>query len=179
MFAPKNENSAELKCMRFSTDNVPEDLLKNLFLIGKKNQNYIFETCWNQKCFLYANLPSFTELQQKVCIPAIDECKQILVTLEQRMMTLEDVDKHFAKFDEKELYNNLQSLCSGVRECFPTDRSISDGRNWIHLAVSDIQVYKKISGYTKTAQVVLELKNTMNWMGDFSAIDTLAQQVRM
>ena len=179
LFVPKSDNSAKLKCARFSTDNVPEDLLKYLFIVGKKNNNDVFETCWLQRCYLYVDLPSFVEVHQKVCIPVMDECKQILVTLEQRTMTLEDVEKHFLRFTEKELHTNLQSLCSGIQECYPTDRSISDGRNWILLAVSDVQVYKKISGYMKTAQIVLELKNAMNWMGDFTAVDTLAQQVRM
>lgn len=172
-------NSPIPRCAKFSTHDIPEDLLNGLYIIGDKNRNDLFEACWRQNCQSNVNLPSFAEVHLQVYVPAINECKQILVSLEQRTMMLEDVEKYFWKFDENELQQKLLRLCSGIRECYPTDRSISDGRNWIHLAVSDIQIYKKISGYMKTAQVVLDLKNAMNWKGDFTAVDTLAQQVRM
>ena len=172
-------NSPVPHCAKFSTHDIPGDLLNILNIIGQKNRNDLFQTCWQLQCHLFANLPSFTEVHLKVCKPVMDECKQILVTLEQRTMTLEDVEKHFSKFDENELRQNLLKLCSGIRECYPTDKSVLDGRNWVHSAVSDIQVYKKISGYMKTAQTVLELKNAMEWKGNFTAVDTLAQQVRM
>ena len=172
-------NSPVPHCTKFSTHDIPEDLLNFLYIIGQKNRNDLFDACWRIHCHSTANLPSFAEVHLKVCVPVMNECKQILVTLEQRTMTLEDVEKYFWKFDENELYLNLLKLCQGIRECFPSEKSISDGRNWVHLAVSDIQVYQKISGYMKAAQTVLELRNAMNWTGDFTAVDTLAQQVRM
>jgi len=172
-------NPPVMQCAHFSTHEIPDELLNVLCIIGDKNRNELFETCWRLQCHSYSNLSSFVEVYLKVCVPALDECKQILVTLEQRTMTLQEVEKYFWKFDEKELCQNLFRLCSGVRECYPNDKSISDGRNWVHSAVSDIQVYKKISGFMKTAQTVLELKNAMDWKGDFTAVDTLAQQVRV
>jgi len=182
------DDSNNLQCAHLlSAMDVPADLIKFLFIVGRKNQNDLFETCWGQHCNLFNtlwrqqhdvnDLPSFTAVYEAVCKPVIKECEKILVSLEQRSITLEEVEKRFWKFEMPELKQHLLKLCQGIRECFPTNESISAGKNWIPLVVDDIQVYKRISGYMNTANIILKLKNSMKLDGDFSAVNTLAKQV--
>lgn len=167
-----------LQCIHLlSTVDVPADLIKCLFVVGKKNQNVLFKTCWDKQCMSCDNLSSFTEVYEKVCGKVVQECIQILISLEQRSITLEEVEECFWKYEVSELMQNLLKLCQGIQEYSPTNNPISPGKSWIPSVVDNIQVYKQISGYTNTAKVVLKLRDSMKLSGDFTTVDTIAKQV--
>ena len=168
----------KLDCVQLlSAKGVPAELTKCLCIVGRKHQNDLFDTCWRQQCHSCGQLSSFTAVYKEVCEPVVKECVQLLQSLEQRSIILEEVEKCFWKFEIPELSQNLLKLCEGIRECYPTNTTISLGKNWIPSVIKDIQVYKRISTYMNTANVILKLKISMNLTGDFNAVDTLAKQV--
>ena len=156
---------------------VPAELTRCLCVVGRKHQNDLFDTYWRQQCDSCGQLASFTAVQKEVCEPVVKECVQLLQSLEERCITLEEVERCFWKFEIPELSQNLLKLCEGIRECFPTNTTISLGKSWIPSVIKDIQVYKRISTFINTANVILKLKISMNLTGDFVAVDTLAKQV--
>ena len=178
LFVPLTDSSSsQVVCKFFSTENVPAELLRYLYIVGKKYHNDIFETCWRKQCKLCANLHTFQAVFDMVCTPVFTECKEILVSLEQRTMTLENVEMYFGRFDSIELKNNLQSLCGGMKECFPSEKQLLSPINWISTVAKSIQEYKKISSYITAAKIVLLLKDSMKLTGDFTAVNTIVQQV--
>ena len=181
LFVPVTTSSgSQLACKFFSTENVPNELLQHLYIIGKKYPNDIFETCWRQQSKSYANLNTFEGVHQMVCTPVFNECEQILVSLEQGTMTLENVENYFSSFHEtNELKNNLEKLCQGIRECFPNHKHLRAPRSWVPSVVTSIQEYKKLNGYTAAARIVLQLKDSMKLNGDFTAVNTIVEQVNI
>ena len=174
----KTADSNQLVCMFFTEKNIPNELLKYLYVMGKKYHNDLFDGCWREQCKQFYNLSTFMEVHEKVCIHVLDECEEILLSLEERTMTLENVEKYFNKFQETDLESNLNKLCQGIQQCFP-DTELKPAKRWVHGVVVHIQEYKKINSYLNVATIVLELKKSMNLTGDFTVIDTLAQQVYM
>ena len=161
----------------FSAENVPIKLLQYLYIVGKRYPSDIFESCWRQQCKSCVDLDTFQKVYEVVCIPVLTECKEVLVSLQQRTMTLQNVMVYFLKFEPDELKVNLQHLCEGLRECFPSDKQLVAPRNWVPAVVASIQEYKKIKSHITTAKIVLELKDSMKLTGDFTAVNTIVQQV--
>ena len=175
-----NSGGSQLTCKFFSTENVPTELLQHLYIVGKKYPNDIFETCWKQQCKLYVNLDTFEVVHKMVCTPVLNKCEKILVSLEQGTMTLEDVEKYFWSFHEaNELKGNLEKLCQGIKECFPNHKQLLAPRSWVPSVVANIQEYKKLDGYIVAAKIVLQLKDSMKLSGDFTAVNTIVQQVNI
>lgn len=172
------DDPSKLDCAQLlKAKRVPVELTNCLYIVGRKHQNDLFDTCWRHQCDSCGQLSSFTAVYKEVCEPVVMECVQLLQSLEQRSITLEEVEKSFWKFEMTELSQHLLKLCEGIREYFPTNTTISLGKNWVPLLIKDIQVYKRISTYMDTANAVLKLKSSMYLTGDFNAVDTLAKQV--
>ena len=175
-----NSDGSQLACKFFSTENVPTELLQHLYIVGKKYPNDIFDTCWRQQCKLHTNLDTFEAVHKIVCTPVLNECEEILVSLEQGTMTLEDVEKHFWSFHEaNELKSNLERLCQGLKECFPDHKQLLAPRSWVPSVVANIQEYKKLNSNIAAAEIVLQLKDSMKLNGDFTAVNTIVQQVNI
>ena len=170
-------NDYQLVSQFFSTENVPIKLLQYLYIVGKQYPNDIFESCWRQQCKSCVDLDTFQKVYEVVCIPVLTECKEVLVSLHQRTMTLENVMVYFLKFEPDELKNHLQHLCEGMRECFPSDKQLVAPSSWVPGVVATIQVYKKMKRDITTAMIVLKLKDSMKLTGDFAAVDTIVQLV--
>ena len=171
-----DSSSSQVVCKFFSTENVPAKLLQYLYIVGKKYHNDIFETCWRKQCKLCA-IHTFQAVYDKVFFPVLTECKKILLSLEQGIMTLENVEMYFWRFEPIELKNNLQNLCKGMKECFPGDKQLLLPINWVSTVAKSIQEYKKINSYVAAAKIVLLLKDSMKLTGDFTAVNTIVQQV--
>ena len=177
LFVENTDPSHQPVCIYFTVKDIPRDLLKYLYIMGNRYHNDLFESCWRKQCRSYNNLSTFKEVYENVCLPVLDECKDVLLSLELKTMTLENVDKYFRKFrQETDLESNLNKLCQGIQQCFP-NTEILPARDWVHGIVVCIQDYKKINSYMNVATVILNLKESMKLIGDFTVIDTLAQQV--
>ena len=175
LFAETSDSSQPV-CTYFTVNDIPNELLKYLYIMGNKYRNDLFDSFWRERCKQFNNLSTFNEVHETVCKHVLDECKEILLSLVQKTMTLENVDKYFRKFQEIDLENNLSKLCQGMLQCYP-DTELKPAKQWVHGVVVHIQEYKKINSYMNVATIVLELKKSMNLTGDFTVIDTLAQQV--
>ena len=177
LFMETTNSNQQPVCKYFTVKDMSNKLLKYLFVMGKKYHNDLFESCWRKQCKSHNNLSTFTELHEMVCLPVLDECKEILSSLELKTMTLENVDKYFQKFQQgTDLESNLNKLCQGIQQCFPDEKCLP-AKQWVPRVVLHIQEYKKINSYMNVAKIVLELKESMKLTGDFTVINTLAQQV--
>ena len=177
LFGEAAGSNNQCKCTYFSVRDMPNELLEYLYIMGNQNRSDLFESCWKKQCKQYSNLSTFKEVHEKVCVVVLDECKEILLSLHKRTMTLENVDVYFLKFQPTELKSNLNKLCQGIRQCFPEDRELLPAKDWVPGVIVHIQEYMQIKNYLNVAMVVLELKRSMKLNGDFTVIDTLTQQV--
>ena len=179
LFVETADPNQPLRCIYFTTKDIPHELVKYLHVMGNIYHNDLFETCWRKQCKMCNHLSTFNRVYKKVCMPVLEECEEILLSLQQRTMTLENVDKYFQKFQqEADIENNLNKLCQGIQQCFPSTR-VLPAKQWLHGVVPRIQEYKRINGYISIAMTISKLKKSMKLYGDFTAIDMLAQQVVM
>ena len=177
LFSEVTNSNQQPVCTYFAIKDIPHGLLKYLYIMGNKYHSDLFDSCWRKQCKLLNNLSTFKEVHENVCMPVLDECKEILLNLQQKAMTLENVDKYFQKFQQQtDLKSNLNKLCQGIKECFP-DTEVLPAKQWVDSVVMHIQEYKRINSYMKAATIILELKESMELTGDFAVINTLAQQV--
>lgn len=178
LFVPATDFSdSHVVCKFFNTEGVPTELLNYLYIVGKQYPNDVFEACWRQQCKSCVNLRTFEAVYEMVCIPVLTECKEILISLEQGAMTLENVEKYFWRFEISELKSSLVNLCEGMRQCFPNDKQLLPHEKWVSAVVRKIGEYKKISSYIDAAKIVLLLKYSMKLTGDFTAVNIIVQQV--
>ena len=169
---------SQLVCIYFTAKDIPDELLKYLYVMGNKYHNDLFDSFWRERCKQcdILHISTFNEVHETVCKHVLNECEEILLSLEQKTMTLENVDKYFRKFQESDLENNLFKLCQGIQQCYPATK-VKPAKHWVHDVVVHIQEYKKINSYLNVATIILELKRSMNLTGDFTVVYTLSQQV--
>ena len=177
LFAEPADPNQPLRCIYFTTRDIPWELLKCLHVMGNVYHNDLFESCWRKQCKMCNHLSTFNRVYERVCTPVLDECEEILLSLQQKTMTLENVDKYFLKFQqETDVENNLNKLCRGIRQCFP-DIEVLPAKQWVSGVVAHIHEYKRINNYLNVAVIVLKLRESMKLCGNFTAIAALARQV--
>ena len=178
LFVETADPNQRLKCIYFTTKDIPHELVKYLHVMGNIYHNDLFESCWGKQCRIHDHLSTFNSVYVKVCVPVLNECKEILLSLQQKTMTLKDVDKYFPEFQQEiDVENNLNKLCRGIRQCFPGSE-VFPAKQWVRGVVAHIQEYKRIDSCINMAVIVLKLKKSMKLYGDFSVVDMLAQQVQ-
>ena len=176
LFLEPTTPNQPLECVYFTVKDIPHELLNFLYVMGNKYHNDLFDICWRKQCNLYTNL-TFEEMYPKVCKPVLDEFEEILLSLQQKTITLENVDKYFQKFEHaSDMEDNLKKLCQSVQEYFPGTQ-VSRAKHWVHGVVKRIQEYKRINSYMSIAVIVLNLKESLKLRGDFTVIERLAGQV--
>ena len=174
LFLETDDPNQRLKCIYFSTSDIPHELLKYLHVMGNTYRNDLFESCWGKQCDMCHHVFTFGGVYERVCMPVLDKCKEILLSLQQKTMTLKDVDTEFQQ--ETDVENNLNKLCRGIRQCFPGSE-VLPAKDWVRGVVAHIQEYRRINSCINVATIVLKIKKSMKLYGDFSVVDMLAQQV--
>ncbi|XP_069050628.1 E3 ubiquitin-protein ligase rnf213-alpha isoform X2 [Lepisosteus oculatus] len=143
--------------------------------------SYIFEMCWeNQAKELAAgdlNEDEETEpelvclttpgvINEEIFEPCYEIYRDIYSKLKKGILTLEEVDNVFEVYKNRyvELEKELQNMCKV---------NPSDDRRWITIRIQQIQQYHELHLAVESAQVIMDVKNTLQLNGDFQVLQTL------
>lgn len=114
------------------------------------------------------------DIKTKIWEPTFLECLGLLESLHDRSIKLVDVDRHFSKIKEKE--KELRCLNDGVLMCLG-DAKENQNLDWIHTAVKLMEEYWTLLSLAEAAKILITLKDRLSLSGDFSLIQTIAEEV--
>ena len=177
LFVETTTPKPQLQCVYFTVKDIPHELLKYLYIMGNKYRNDLFDICWRKQLQCSSTNLTFQEVYTNVCQPVLNDCEEILLSLQEKTITLENVDKYFQKFEHiSDMEDNLSKLCEGIQEYFPGTRVLR-AKRWVRDVVNHIQEYKRIYHYWNVAMIILNLKESLKLHGDFTAIKMIGTQV--
>ena len=113
------------------------------------------------------------DIKHKIWEPTFRECLNLLESLHDRSIKLVDVDRHFSKIKEKE--KELRCLNDGVTMCCNLKKN--QNLDWIHTAVNLMKEYWTLLSLAEAARILISLKDRLSLSGDFSLIQTIAEEV--
>jgi hypothetical protein len=112
-------------------------------------------------------------IKTKIWDPTFDECKWLLESLCNRTIKFAEVDKYFLGIEEKE--RQLYHLHCGVMACMGNDEHEASS-SWIPETMKALEDYWSLRKLTPIARMVMILKEKLELFGDFSAIQSIANE---
>ena len=114
------------------------------------------------------------DIRTQIWDPTFEECTRLLESLHDRSIQLVDVDRYFSQIKDKE--TQLHCLHDGITECEGGVRQ-KEKYEWIVTAVKLMEEYWSLLKLADAARTVMTLKDKLNLSGDFSLIQTIADEV--
>ncbi|TNN72678.1 E3 ubiquitin-protein ligase rnf213-alpha [Liparis tanakae] len=145
--------------------------------------SHIFNICWENEAKLMAtagmedddnadevlNIMATPEvIHDDIFKPCFAKYKDLYTRLKNGSIRLEEVNKLFRDYKGKydELGQDLDIMCRV---------DISTDKKWIHSRVQQIEQYHELHLAVSSAQIIMEVKDTLRLTGDFRVLETLAE----
>lgn len=162
---------------------IPLDPIKVQYdFMARHHPNDLFHRVWDVALMKASRENTeiiIEDIVTKIWDPAFKECCRILESLNNRSMTLEEVNQRFRNYDDgNKIKVQLQKLHKGVELCL-NRKPPSERPTWIDRAVERMQQYWTLSRYATAAQTILQLKEKLELTGDFSLMETIAKKVQV
>ena len=106
--------------------------------------------------------------------PAINECISLLESLQDRSIKLTDVDCYFSKINDLE--SQLRHFHDGIMRCLGSAKHVKNFK-WLRTAVNLIEEYWSLLRLADAADIIMDIKNSLNLSGDFTLILSIAKKV--
>ena len=156
---------------------MPFDFMQRL------HQNDLFHRVWSnatRKAARRRDDLTIQDIVDEIWRPAFKECEgTILGGMRDGSIKLQAVDSYFRCYTNIEaIEGHLHRLYNGVELCYGRAPS-QTCPPWIHIAVHRVYEYWTLSDYAAAAKKILELKDKLKLTGDFQAVATIAEKVKM
>ena len=115
-----------------------------------------------------------SDIKIKIWHSTFQECKCLLDSVHDRSIRLADVDRHFKECENREQL--LHRLHNDMRKCLG-DAGHSKKLDWIKTAVHFMKQYWSLLRLGDAAKTVMFLKTELNLSGDFTLIQSIAEEV--
>lgn len=112
------------------------------------------------------------DITTKIWEPTFEQCKRLRDSVQNQSIKLHDVDLYFRHIEKIEM--NLHRLHCGIMKCMGIVRREVD---WINKAVELMEEYWSIINLSDAAKTIMTLKKKLKLSGDFSLIQTIAEEV--
>ena len=172
------------KCIHFSSDELPPDMMEHFIAFDNSK---LFESIWDEICGKLdeESINSFTDIYEHAWKPTIEGCKDLLYKLRNKTFAYPDI-KCFT--DRRNVNVQVTALYNAMHKCYPSEvSSLSDPKQWIPIAVKNINMYLDFTSYSMKAnsnsiqvngvELCLKLKKLLKLKGDFSVVNNLNNQV--
>jgi hypothetical protein len=170
------ESSLQFLC--FEAAKPLESILANFYLLSETHQNSLFKQLWTSvlKTEAKAKLPlTFTDVVTRIWIPVMEGCCWLIESVKTRKIKLKDVDFYFRHCDG-DVCEHLHHLYFGIEKCYGREPGSCE---WIRISVNLMQQYWDLCGQAEAANIILDLKESMNLTGNFLIIENVARQVTL
>lgn len=112
------------------------------------------------------------DIKTAIWNPAFDESIHLLTSLRDKSIKLAEVDRYFSRIEDRKM--QLMQLHTGVQRACSTKVTSTE---WINDAIYCMEQYWSLLNLASAAETVITLKEKLRLTGDFSLIETLANQV--
>lgn len=159
-----------------------DEIAQNFDILFRKVSTNLVHAIWNSHMMKAASYVdsevseelNIMDIKTKIWEPTFEECLSLLDSLYDRSIKLVDVDRHFSKI--KDIEKELRSLHDGVMQCSGNEKQ-RENLDWILTAVKLMEEYWSLLKLADAAKTVIALKDRLSLSGDFSLIQTIAEQV--
>lgn len=118
---------------------------------------------------------TFTDVVIRIWNPVFTQCCQLVESVQSRKIKLRDVDIYFRDYEGEHIISeHLRNLFSAIETCYGRP-VVTTG--WIQASVHLMQQYWALCDQAKAANIILELKESLNLKGNFDIIENVASQV--
>ncbi len=171
-----DEETRNPKYSMSSLNIAPESIIKEVFRLTSSEgcSSQIFRSRWEntKKKFLHelnGNQTTIENFVAKLWIPVIAEFREDLEALSNGLkLPLHKVTELFEGLKGRELLEReLTIWCSAFNV---------ESTGWIRNAAKKIMDYQQLSYYSKSAQTLMQLKNTLKLSGDFTILTKLLDE---
>lgn len=181
-----DDGKGNYKCICFSTDNLPKEMIDHCIVIGKYENahNQLFDHLWQLEADAFKktdaakpNNISYSVLFDQVWIPTVSSCKSLLNKLYNKSVTLAVIEE-INQVENFEMH--LSALCTAMLQCYPDDVCVSPPQQWVPQRMAHFSKYQEISNNlkcTEATNVILKVKSSLSLTGDFKIIEHLADCV--
>lgn len=189
------------KCTCFTISNLEDEMIQNFIIFGQYNGglNKIFEYCWDQQVILsgikHNTDVSFNSVYNLVWKKTIVQCKLLLSKLNDKSVTLKEVENLYHLFICKDKTSNgnemqcllkslspqLSALCNAIHQCYPSStESFLLSNEWIPQMVEHIAYYHEVVNDSKcieAAVVIMKVKKSLKLEKEFKIVEDFANCV--
>ena len=172
----RDSDTKQVLLICFKSAGTLVEFAESFYILSHKHGSDIFATAWN-KSMLSAvrNNPDLVvnDIYPLVWQPCLKELKQLLMSLSELSMRLDDVDKNFNHHKDN-LDTQLAALFRGIIECTsePFDLRL------IERAIERIRQYWELCRYRRGAQIFLKIRESLELEGgDFGLVEKLSKEV--
>lgn len=165
--------------------NLDEDIRKMSEVLYTFKDSYLFQVCWEKQAKILANEEMEDEhehehvvdiratpdmIHDDIFVICYDDYKNIYTCLKNGSIRLEEVNKLFRNYKGKydDLAQDLDIMCR-------IDKSTD--KQWIHARVQQIEQYHELHLAVVSAEIIMNVKETLCLQGDFKVLETLTEVV--
>ena len=169
-----NNDSVQFNC--FELAQPLQGMLNNYYTLSHKKQSDLFDQVW--ACVLRRESKAkltLSDVVDRIWNPTFTECCQLVESVHSKSIKLRDVDQFFRGFKNAHaIRNDLVILFSAIETCY--NRKIAT-TGWIESSVELMEQYWSLREQAEVANIVLDLKESLNLTGDFDIIEDVASKV--
>lgn len=146
--------------------------------------SFIFNMCWQRQAKALSHSDDITDemgaapvmrasldfIQRGVFQPSYRRYREIYDNLKSGGLTLQEVDDIFEDYNGK--YDELTKDLQIMKKIEP-----SEDHRWIHRRVQQIEQYHELHLALESANIIMEVKQTLHLQGDFHIVETLLDAV--
>ena len=169
-----NDGSVQINCFKLAQP--LQGMLNNYYTLSHKKQSSLFDQVWASVLRRESKAKlTLSDVVDRIWNPTFTECCQLVESVHSKSIKLRDVDQFFCGFKNAHaIRNDLVTLFSAIETCY--NRKI-DTIGWIENSVELMEQYWTLQEQAEVANIVLDLKESLNLTGDFDIIEDVASKV--
>lgn len=154
-----------------------QPILDSYYYLSKLYWSDLFNHMWTSVLkteFKAKSINTFPDVVSRIWDPVFKQCLQLIESVHSRTIKLKNVDCFFGGHDRVYICENLRNLYSAIQACRGEN---ADTTQWIQISVDRMEQYWALCEQADAADIVLELKRSLNLTGDFEVIESVASKV--
>ena len=162
----------EIYAVLYVNDRDVMGMLQPFAVMMEEYKTVISQNIWN--CFVqrYSVLP-LPEVATKLWTQVFEAIQQFIESCYDKSVTLKELDCYLKDIMSQNLEQEIQTLVKGCNLCL--DKTVST--TWVYQFVMSVNDYRDVCKAQSTAQLILNIKDTLMLTGNFEELNEFESQV--
>ena len=165
-------NGEEIYAVLCIKDRDVMGMLQPFAVMTEEYKTVISQNIWN--CFVQRHsVLSLPEVATKIWTPVFKAIQQFIENCYDKSVTLKELDCYLKDILSDNLEQEIQTLINGCNLCL--DKTVST--TWVYQFVMSVSDYRDVCKAQSTAQLILNVKDTLMLSGNFKELNEFILQV--